>query len=151
MRLILHTLGNIQAGPATNVPAVCHHLADTIKSRGMVILISDLLDDPDKIIHSLRHFQHKKHDVIVFHLLDDSELDLPYSELANFRELETSSRLAIDPAAIRGTYRERINAFCSKLREGCLQTNIDYHLVRTSQPIEQVLSNYFAFRSRRTR
>jgi uncharacterized protein (DUF58 family) len=151
LRLMLHTLGNMQPGPATNIPAVCHQLAETIKSRGMIILISDLLDDTDKVIQALQHFQHKKHDVIVFHLLDDAELTLPYAELANFRELETSSRLAIDPATFRGTYQERVNAFCTKLREGCLQTNIDYHLVRTSQPIETVLSSYFAFRARRTR
>ena len=151
LRLMLHTLGNLKPGPATNIPNVCHHLAETIKTRGMIILISDLLDDTDKVIQALQHFQHKKHDVIVFHLLDDAELDLPYAELANFRELETSSRLAIDPATFRGTYRERVTEFCARLREGCLQTNIDYHLIRTSQPIESVLSSYFAFRARRTR
>jgi uncharacterized protein (DUF58 family) len=151
LRLMLHTLGNLKPGPATNIPNVCHHLAETIKTRGMIILISDLLDDTEKVIEALQHFQHKKHDVIVFHLLDDAELDLPYAELSNFRELETASRLAIDPATFRGTYRERVTEFCARLREGCLQTNIDYHLIRTSQPIESVLSSYFAFRARRTR
>jgi uncharacterized protein (DUF58 family) len=151
MRLILHALGNIQPGTATNVPDVCHHLADTIRSRGMVIIISDLLDDPERILGGLRHFQHKKHDVILFHLLDDAELDLPYAELANFNELETGSLLAVDPAGFRAKYKSRVTDFCNYLREGCLKTNIDYNLIRTSQPLETVLSNYFTFRTRRSR
>jgi len=151
LRLILHALSQITPGPATNVPAVCHHLAGTIKSRGMIILISDLLDDTEKIMHALRHFQHQKHDVIVFHTLDDSELELPYQELANFRELETGTRVAVDPASFRSTYKSRVNEFCSGLREACLKSNIDYNLVRTSTPIETVVTNYFQFRSRRAR
>lgn len=122
-----------------------------MKSRGMVILISDLLDDTTEVLNALRHFQHKKHDVIVFHVLDDSELDLPYEELANFRDVETGSRLAVDPAAFRPEYRRRINAFCDELDQGCLRTNIDYHLVRTSEPLEKVLSSYLKFRMRRAR
>jgi uncharacterized protein (DUF58 family) len=151
LRMMLHILGNLKPGPATNIPSVCHHLAETIKTRGMVILISDLLDDTEKIMRALQHFQHKKHDVIVFHLLDDAELDLPYAELANFRELETSSLLAVDPATFRTTYKQRVGTYCSDLREGCLKSNIDYHLIRTSQPIETVLTTYFAFRTRRSR
>ena len=151
LRSLLHILGNIKPGPATNVPAACHHLADTMKSRGMVILISDLLDDTAEVLNALRHFQHKKHDVIVLHVLDDGELDLPYQELANFRDLESGARLAVDPAAFRPEYRRRIGAFCDELEQGCLRTNIDYHLVRTSEPIEKVLSNYLKFRMRRAR
>ena len=151
LRLIMHALGTIKPGPATNVPAVCHHLANTIKSRGMIILISDLLDDTEKVMHALRHFQHQKHDVIVFHTMDDSELDLPYQELANFRELETGTRVAVDPASFRSVYKGRVNSFCNELREACLKSNVDYNLIRTSQPIETVLSTYFTFRARRAR
>ena len=151
LRLILHALAGIKPGGSTNVSAVCHHLADTIKTRGMIILISDMLDDPQSMLTALRHFQHMKHDVIVFHVLDDSELDLPYNELANFLELETGSRLALDPAGFRSVYTSRVAAFCGELREGLLKTNIDYNLVRTSQPIETTISNFFSFRARRTR
>lgn len=151
LRLILHALGNVQPGPATNVPQVCHHLADTIKSRGMIILISDLLDDVDAVLAGLRHFQHKKHDVILFHLMDDAELELPYRELSNFRDLESGDYLAVDPGVFRKTYKGRVSDFVARLKQGCRQTNIDYNLIRTSQPIPQVLSNYIAFRARRAR
>ena len=162
LRQILHALGTVTPGPATNVAQVCHTLAETIKARGMVILISDMLDEsnrhPDaphddcgELIHALRHFQHKKHDIILFHVLDDSELDLPFDELSNFRDVETGSRVAVDPATFRKTYRLRVQGFVDGLRRGCLQTNIDYKLVRTSMPIESVLTEYLHFRARRSR
>ena len=151
LRMLLHVLGNVQPGPYTNVARVCHHLAETIKARGMIILISDLLDNEDDIIQSLRHFQHRKHDVIVFHIMDDSELNLPYEELSNFVDVESGRRVAVDPSTFRGTYRERVSSFCAKVREACLKTNIDYHLVTCSQPIEQVITQFLTFRARRSR
>lgn len=151
LRSILHALGTVQPGPATNVSHVCHHLAETILSRGMIIVISDLLDDTDEVLNGLRHFQHKKHDVIVFQLLHDDELDLPYQELANFKDLESGYRLAIDPAVFRSIYRQRVADHCRQLKEGCQKTNVEYHLVRTSQPLEPVLRNFVMFRARRAR
>ncbi len=151
MRSILRVLESVQPGPATDVPQVCHHLAETMKARSMVILISDLLDDEGEIINALRHFQHKKHDVVVFHVLDDSELDLPFEELSNFRDLESGRRVAVDPATFRGEYRNRISSFCDSLKSGCQQTDIDYMLLRTSATIESALTEYLRFRARRSR
>ncbi|HEY8668140.1 MAG TPA: DUF58 domain-containing protein [Tepidisphaeraceae bacterium] len=151
MRTILHALSTVQPGPATDVAAVCHRLADTIKSRGMIILISDLLDDPQRVIHSLQHFHHKKHDVCVFHIMDDAELDLPYHELANFRDVESGRRLAVDPGTFRATYTNRMKQFVNELRDGCLHSGVEYNLVRTSEPIEKVLGNYISFRARRSK
>src|SRR5206468_191603 len=105
LRQILHALSTVKPGPETDVPTVCHRLAERIKSRGMIVLISDLLDDPAKVLHALQNFQHKKHDVVVFHVLDDAEIDLPYQELANFKDVESGRRLAVDPGAFRKTYR----------------------------------------------
>ena len=151
LRQVLHALDNVQPGPATNVAKVCHDLAETIKARGMIIVISDLLQEPSEVIGALRHFQHRKHDVIVFQILDDSELDLPFAELSNFRDLESGQRVAVDPATFRHTYRERVRAFCDELRQGCLQTKIDHVLTRTSQPLETVITDYLSFRTRRSR
>lgn len=151
LRLILHALEGVEPGPATNVPHTCHRLAERIRSRGMVILISDLLDDVDEVLGGLRHLQHAKHEVIIFHVMDDAELDLPYQELANFRDVESGSRLAVDPAVFRKTYRQRAAEFCERLRAGCVQTSIDYNLIRTSEPVEKTLGNYIAFRARRAR
>ena len=151
LRTILHALSMVQPGPATDVPAVCLRLADRIKARGMVILISDLLDEPARVIRSLQAFQHKKHDVAVFHVMDDAEIDLPYSDLANFRDVETGRRLAVDPGSFRSKYTTRVAEFLREMREGCQHSNVDYHLCRTSQPIEVVLGQYIAFRAGRSR
>jgi len=158
MRSILQALGTVKPGPATNVARVCHDLAETIKARGMIILISDMLDGgtgngngTGDAVHALRHFQHRKHDVIVFHVMDDSELDLPFDELSNFRDLESGQRLAVDPSTFRKVYRQRVQSFVDGMRQECVKSNIDYKLVRTSMPIEAVLTEYLHFRARRSR
>ncbi len=150
LRAVLSALGSVKPGPKTDVGKSCHHLAETIGARGMVIVISDLLDDPESVLSGLRHFQHKKHDVIVFHLLDDAELDFGYDELANFRDVEGGERVAVDPATFREEYRARIGGFCSELKEGCRKSAIDYVAVRTSTPIEKTLGDYIRFRARRS-
>ena len=151
LRTMLHVLGKVSPGPTTDTARVCHHLAETIKARGMIVLISDLLDDEDEVLNALRHFQHKKHDVAVFHVLDRAELELPYEELSNFVEIESGRRVAADPGTFRAEYQSRVAAFCAKLREGCHQTNIDYHLVPTTKPIETTLVDFLMFRARRSR
>jgi uncharacterized protein (DUF58 family) len=148
LRTILHALGNVAPGPSTNVGEICHHLAETIRSRGMIVVISDLLDEPEAVLHGLRHFQHKRHDVIVFHLLDDAELDFDYTEIANFRDVESGGRLAVDPPAFRKTYQERLEKYLAQIRDGCQHSGIEYNLVRTSTPIEKTLSDYITFRAR---
>jgi hypothetical protein len=117
----------------------------------MVVLISDLLDEPARVLHALRVFLHRKHDVVVFHVMDDAEIDLPYQELANFRDVESGKRLAVDPGAFRRTYKARVDEFLRAIREGCQHSNVDYHLCRTSQPIEVTLGQYLAFRAGRSR
>ncbi|HWE04841.1 MAG TPA: DUF58 domain-containing protein [Tepidisphaeraceae bacterium] len=151
LRTILHALSAVQPGPATDVPSICLRLADRIKSRGMVIVISDLLDDPARILRALQAFQHKKHDVAVFHVMDDAEIDLPYQELANFRDMESGRRLAVDPGAFRGKYTRRVGDFLREMREGCQRSNVDYHLVRTSTPLEAAIGKFMAFRAGRSR
>jgi uncharacterized protein (DUF58 family) len=151
LRQILHALSTVTPGPATDVPAVCHRLADRIASRGMIVVISDLLDDPARVLLALQKFQHKKHDVVVFHVMDDAEIDLPYQEIANFRDVESGRHLAVDPGAFRGTYTARVNEFLREVREGCRHSNVDYHLCLTSAPIEAVLGQYLAFRAGRSR
>jgi uncharacterized protein (DUF58 family) len=151
LRQILHALSTVAPGPETDVPAVCHRLAGRISSRGMIVVISDLLDDPARVLLALQDFQHKKHDVVVFHVMDDAEIDLPYEEVANFRDVESGRRLAVDPGSFRKTYAARVGEFLRELREGCQHSNVDYHLCRTSQPIEVTLGQYLAFRAGRSR
>ena len=146
IRLLLHILENTTPGAETNIDVVCHEIADTIQRRGIILLISDLFDEPDRILDGLRHFRFKKHDVVVFHLLDPYELSLPHRQLGNFQDLETRQEVAVDPNIFRPEYQKRINAFIDELRLGCWDSQIDYVLVDTSRPVEEALLSYLAKR-----
>lgn len=110
LRQILRALGTVTPGPATDVARVCHDLAETIKARGMVILISDMLDDTpgagvDEAIHALRHFQHKKHDVIVFHVLSAARRGLRREPPAGM----PSDQYRLQARTHLGAHRKRVD------------------------------------------
>jgi uncharacterized protein (DUF58 family) len=139
-----------QARPqsTTDCSEALHRLAETLKARGLVVLFSDLYDDPEKIRLGLRHLRFRKHEIILFHLLDRRELDFPYGALTEFRDLETGERIQVLPSAHRPAYRKALDAFCADLRRECSNMLIDYHVVDTSVPFDQVLAQYLARRQR---
>ncbi len=104
---ILGRMSHIQPGPETAIAPVLHQLAESIVKRGLIILISDLFDDPDQIMMGLKHFRHKHHEVIVFHILDPQELEFAFSTRTRFRDLETGELISTEPWHIRKAYRER--------------------------------------------
>lgn len=127
---------------------VLHDLAERVKKRGLIILISDLLDDPGEIMKGLIHFRHKKHELIVFHVLDENEINFNYDEMAVFRDLEEHTRIQVDPRTIRQNYLKLLNEFISKLKRECGENNIDYVLVDTSKPFDEILLSYLSKRIR---
>lgn len=137
---------NPQSGTETGL--AFHELAERIKRRGLIIVISDLLDDPEKTLTGLKHFRHRKHDVIVFQVLDPFERSFNYSAEARFRDLETGEMLLTNPNQIRQAYTERLNEFVEKFKQGCREAQIDYHLLDTSMPFDKALFGYLAKRSR---
>jgi len=151
LRAFSTSSGGSRPARQTDVPRVCHHLAETIRSRGMIVLISDLLEDEDRVLHALQHFHHMKHDVIVFHVLDGSELEL---RTKSSPTSATSSRAgtspSIPPCSARNTASgcRRTARPCAKAASAAVPS---YHLVRTSQPLESVLAEFLRFRMRRSR
>src|SRR5207247_8618488 len=108
LRAVLVTLDRLTPGHKTNVAKPLHQLADSIVKRGMVVLISDLLDDPDEVIRGLKHFQFRGNDVIVFHLLDPHEIDFPFERAIRFEDLETDEEIMAVPGAVRAHYLQQI-------------------------------------------
>src|SRR5262245_14014363 len=108
LRAVLLTLDRLTLGRTTNVSKPLHQLADALSKRGMVVLISDLLDDPERVIRGLKHFQFRGTDVIVFHLLDPDEIEFPFERAARFEDLETGHEVTAVPALVRAHYRETI-------------------------------------------
>ena len=144
---ILHALENRGPAGETNVGKILEEIAGQIKRRGLVVLVSDLLDEPEQILKGLRLFRFKGNDVIVFHLLDPAELSLPFDGNILFEDLEELNlKVVADPRAIRKTYREVVEEFTSRMRQECHDNIIDYQLISTSTPLDQALASYLSWR-----
>jgi uncharacterized protein (DUF58 family) len=128
--------------------AVLRGLAETLPRRGLVVLCSDLLGDRDAIFKGLQLLRQRGHDLAIFHVLDDDELDFPFDGPTRFEGLELPEDLACNPRALRAGYLEAIDKFLIEARSRAAATRCDYHLVRASQPIDSVLVNFLARRNR---
>ena len=144
---ILHALENRGPAGETNVGKILEEIGAQIKRRGLVILVSDLLDEPEQILKGLRLFRFKGNDVIVFHLLDQAELDLPFDGNILFEDLEAANlKVVADPRSIRNTYREVVQEFITEMRKQCHDNAIDYQLISTSTPLDRALASYLSWR-----
>jgi uncharacterized protein (DUF58 family) len=133
----------------TAISTVLEDLARKTRRRGIVVLISDLLDDEDKIIRGLQHLRFAGHEVIVFHVLDPFELTFPFNGSVEFIGLEKQGRLQTRPAEIRKSYLAEFGAFLERIRLGCERNNCGYVKVTTDQPWTEVLSAWLATRLHR--
>jgi len=132
----------------TKISTVFHDLAERIKRRGLVIVLSDLMDDPDLVLSSLKHFRHRKHEVIVFHILDPIERSFHFNNDTEFIDLESHEKIQTQPWHIREAYQNSIVAFQKRFKRECRQHRIDYIMMDTAQPFDTALMNYLSFRKR---
>jgi uncharacterized protein (DUF58 family) len=134
-------------GKESNVGEVLHEVAERVHKRGLVILISDLLDDPKKIVEALHHFDYRQHEVVVFHVLAEEELSFPFKNFQRFRDLEgVEPMLRIDPQAVRAAYLERLREFVKTMESACGNLRADYVPVNTKTPLETTLLKYLGRR-----
>ncbi|HEU4366260.1 MAG TPA: VWA domain-containing protein, partial [Candidatus Krumholzibacteria bacterium] len=145
---MLHTLDGITPGAKTSISPALHELAERMNRRGLVVLISDLMDDPEKVLMGLKHFRHRQHEVVVFHILDPREMDMDYRESVEFEDMETGRKLRVEPAFLREQFRRDIGAWIDKLERGCRNHAIDYHLLRTDTPFDKALTAFLGKRER---
>jgi uncharacterized protein (DUF58 family) len=148
LKAVLVTLERLQLGARTDVAKPLGDLVQAIRKRGLVVLISDLLDDPDRVIEGLKHFRYRGTDVVVFQVLDPHELTFPFEQAARFRDLETADEVVAVPGAVREAYKARISALVDQYRRVLGQNGIDYCLLETSQPLETGLLSYLQTRGR---
>jgi uncharacterized protein (DUF58 family) len=145
--LLKHVLRH---GPAstTHVAQALHQLASTVRRRGLIVVISDLLEDEGEIRSALAHLRKQNHDVIVLHVLDPAEIDLSFSRPCEFRDLESGDRIPANPRSLAPAYRDVFGKFLSRCREQCAGLNIDYRLTRTDQPLDRFVRAYLDERQR---
>jgi len=148
LRRVLLTLDGMTIGARTNLGKPLHQVADSLSKRGMVVLISDLLDDPERVIGGLKHFHFRGTDVIVFHVLHTDELEFPFTRSTRFADLETGDEVTAVPAIVRQEYLKALNGLIARYRRELCAVGIDYQQLRTSQPIELALLAYLATRAR---
>jgi uncharacterized protein (DUF58 family) len=148
LRSMLEILDNAKVGSRTDVTKPLQVLAEGIGKRGIVVFISDLLDEPDRIIDGLRHFRFRGSDVIVFHLVDPAERTFPFDRATRFRDIELGDELMAVPSLVRDGYLESLNAALERYRRELGSTGIDYCLVDTSTPLDFALMSYLSTRGR---
>jgi uncharacterized protein (DUF58 family) len=147
-RRILDLLDTTPAQSDTDVGTVLHEVADRIRRRGLVIVISDLIDNEQKIASGLQHFRHNNHEVIVFHVMDDAELTFPYDRLTRFKDMEGAGRLVANPKSLRGRYLARMQTFLDGIQSVCFERGVSYNLANTKDPYDVFLAAYLEKRAR---
>ena len=148
LNTIFSQLDQINPGEDTQLGNVLHEMADRIKKRGLVILISDLFDDFDEIIGGLKHFRYNKQEVIVFHILDRQELNFNFNTRARFKDMETGELVTTEPWQIRNSYKDLMLEFQDKYRKQCRKRLIDYIPLFTDHDLDIALSQYLRKREK---
>jgi uncharacterized protein (DUF58 family) len=148
LKILQESLQNISDHEETDIAPILHEIAERIKRRGLVILISDLFDDPAKVMAGLKHFRHKRHEVIVFHVLDPQEREFAYAGDVIFEDLETKERIATQPWHIRESYQAQMREFINAYRKECRENNIDYVLLDTRTSFDVALLEYITKRAK---
>ena len=148
LNLILSQLDDKDSGNDTQIGMVLHELADRIKKRGMVILISDLLDKPENIMKGLKHFRHQNQEVIVFHIKDRKESEFDFNTRTKFFDMETGEEIVTEPWHIRSNYNELISKLESNYKSNCRENLIDYVPLFTDQSLDIGITEYLIKRSK---
>lgn len=146
LQSVIDALANCEPREKTDMYTILRAAAETLPRRGMVILVSDLLADPESTLRGLRLLRQRGNDVLVFHVMDDDEVDFPFNGPVRFDGLESADHLNCNPRALREGYLEALETFLERIRRGCASHTIDYSLIRTSHPLDAALAAYLSSR-----
>ncbi len=146
---ILSVLANLKPAGTTDVAACLHQLAAMIRTKGLVLLFSDLLTEPAPVLESLHHLRHRGNEVIVFHILDEAEVQFPFDGVIEFEDVEIHDRLTIDARGMRRDYLQAVGDFREFYRSECAKANIDYVPMDTSISFDKALMEYLVQRKKR--
>lgn len=145
---ILRALVHLEVGQQTDVVRPLRDLAANLKSKSLVILISDLFEGEEPSIKLLQQMRAMGHEVIVFHVMDNAEINFTFNEVSQFVEVETQNVLTTSPGAIRKYYLEAVHEFQQYCKMQCQTHGVDYCLLNTKEPLDRALNSYLMRRSR---
>jgi uncharacterized protein (DUF58 family) len=148
MRTIFGHLSTLKAGSETKLAESLHQLAEILTRRGIVVVISDFYDDPERLKESFQHLRFKGHDLVAFHVLDQNELDFKFDEpVLLLEDAETQEQMPVLPDVVMNGYRERMKQHVEAMQLCAASNHVDYELLTTKQPLDFAL---FSFLSRRS-
>ncbi|MCB9504495.1 MAG: VWA domain-containing protein, partial [Deferribacteres bacterium] len=146
---ILRTLDQTQTTEGTNIASALNTIAERIKRRALVLIFSDFFDeDLEAVLQGLKHFRHRKHEVVLFHMLDAQEINFGFTEDTLFIDMESDEKLRTQPVHIKRSYQQLFNEFLSTIKQSCRDQNIDYVPMSTDKPFDYALMNYLQKRRR---
>jgi uncharacterized protein (DUF58 family) len=151
METVLHVLDRVQPSKPGTLRAPLHKMAEHFGRRGVLVLVSDLYEEPDAVLEAIGPLRFRGNDIIVFHLLDEAELNFTFSNPSAFEDLESGEQLPVVPEALGEQYRELVKAHTTALAERFAAARIDYNLINTSSPLDHALFSYLSARERLTR
>lgn len=148
-RRVMDMLGDAaKPGGDTDLGKVLNEVAERVKRRGLIVIISDLLDNEKAIASGLQRFRHDRHEVIVLHVLDDAEISFPFDRSTHFKDMEGAGRIAVNPNQVRQRYLQRLQAFLDQVKHLCFERKVSYALANTRTPYDAFLAAYLDKRSR---
>ena len=147
--VIREALEHVKAGGDTRIASVLHEIAERVRRRSLIVLLSDLFDDAEEVLRGLQHFRHRRHEVIVLHLLDDAEIEFPFDRVTLFEGMERGEEVVVDPRVIAEGYRAKVAEYLASLKRGCAEKNIDYQRMLLSEPFDRALTSYLGWRKYR--
>ena len=150
-RTIIDELAAASAKPKTSIGRVLHELTERLSGRTLVVVVSDLFDDPEEVLRGLKHLRYRRHEVIVWNLWDPAELSFPFKGPTMFEGLEDAGNVVVEPRSLGDRYRQEVQDFQVRLRAGCAKIQVDYTPFVTTAPLDVALSGYLATRSARLR
>ena len=148
LKQILKYLELLKGGNKTGTAQSLHEIAERIKRRGLIIILSDLFDRPDEVASAFKHFRHKKNEVVVMQVLDPLERSFDFGNDAIFKDMETAEQLPTQPYHIQLAYQDEMRKFIDGYKKECRENNIDYMLLDTSTPFDVALFGYLSKRKR---
>ena len=148
LHLLLREMDSLRCGGDTHISPIFHDLAERIKRRGLIIVFSDLFDDQETVLNALKHFRHRKHEVIVFHILDPMERNFTFGKDTLFIDMETDEKIQTQPWHIRSDYLDQVHGFIETYKKECRKYHIDYVALDTSEPFDKALVRFLTVRKR---
>jgi uncharacterized protein (DUF58 family) len=151
LKQLVDVMEQTTAAHKTRTGPILHDLAERLARRGIVVILSDLFDDVESTLAGLKHFRHRRHDVIIFHVLDPAEIEFPFQQVTMFKGLEALGEVVAEPRSLQAAYQKELRSFLKQVKTGCRAQQIDYVTVRTDEPLDVVLTAFLSARKKRVK